>query len=81
MSCAKTDEPIDAFWEVDSSWSKEAHIRWGAHWRHLANMTEPSMCGRDAAFLPNYFDHLSGSGPKNLCYLSPKVCFLGGSLA
>jgi len=23
----------------------------GAHWHHLANMTEPSMCGGDAAFL------------------------------
>jgi len=22
---------------------------WGAHWRHLKNMTEPSMCGSDAA--------------------------------
>jgi len=22
---------------------------WGAHWCHLANTTEPSMCGRDAA--------------------------------
>jgi len=22
---------------------------WGAHWRHLANTTEPSMCGSDAA--------------------------------
>jgi len=22
---------------------------WGAHWRHLTNTTEPSMCGGDAA--------------------------------
>ena len=22
---------------------------WGAHWRHLANATEPSICGGDAA--------------------------------
>ena len=22
---------------------------WGAHWRHLKNMTEPSMCGGDEA--------------------------------
>ena len=29
----------------------------GAHWRHLANTTEPSMCGGDAA-LSNYFDDL-----------------------
>jgi len=24
-----------------------------AHWRHLANTSEPSVCGGDAAFLPN----------------------------
>jgi len=23
--------------------------RWGAHWRHLANTTEPSMCGGNVA--------------------------------
>jgi len=23
---------------------------WGAHWRHLANATEPYVCGGDAAF-------------------------------
>jgi len=27
----------------------------GAHWRHLANTTPPSMCGGNMA---NYFDHL-----------------------
>jgi len=26
-----------------------AFYTWGAHWRHLANTTEPSMCGGDAA--------------------------------
>jgi len=24
---------------------------WGAHWRHLANTTKPSMCGGDAALV------------------------------
>ena len=24
--------------------------RWGGHWRHLANTTEPSVCGSNAAF-------------------------------
>jgi len=43
---------------VNSGGSKEACIRWGAHWRHLANTFELSMCGGDAAFLSNYFDHL-----------------------
>jgi len=27
----------------------------GAHWRHLANIIDPSMCGSDAAFSSNYF--------------------------
>jgi len=42
-------------------WTRVAHevcVRWGAHWRHLANTIELSMCGGDAAFLSNYFDHL-----------------------
>jgi len=30
----------------------------GSHWRNLANTTEPSMCGGDAALLSNYFEHL-----------------------
>ena len=48
----------DAVWVVDSGGSKEACVRWGAYWRHLANTTEPSVCGDDAAFLSDYFDHL-----------------------
>jgi len=30
----------------------------GARWCHMANATELSMCGGDADFLSNYFDHL-----------------------
>ena len=30
----------------------------GAHWCHLPNTIEPSMCGVDAAFLSYYFEHL-----------------------
>jgi len=26
-------------------------VIWGAHWRHLANTTEPSVCGGDAAYV------------------------------
>jgi len=43
---------------VDSGVSKEAYIIWGAHWRHLANIIEQFMCGGNAAFLSNNFDHL-----------------------
>jgi len=35
------------FWDADSGGGKEACIRWGAHWHHLANTIEPSMCGGD----------------------------------
>jgi len=38
--------------------SPKKRVRWGAYCRHLANTTEPSICGGDAAFLSNYFDHL-----------------------
>ena len=30
----------------------------GAYWQNLANTIELSVCGADAAFLSNYFDHL-----------------------
>jgi len=33
---------------------------WGAHWRHLANTTEPSVCGSDAA----------------LCQITLTTCFM-----
>jgi len=32
----------DAIWVVDSDRPNEACISWHAHWRHLANTTEPS---------------------------------------
>ena len=40
----------DAFCVVDSGWPKKACVRWGAHWRHLANKVELSVCGDNAAF-------------------------------
>jgi len=49
MSLAKTAEPIDMpYW----LWTRVGHgtTRWGANWRHLANMTEMSICCGDAAF-------------------------------
>jgi len=44
-----TFDARDAVWDVDSGGSKEPCIRWGANWRNLANTTEPSMRGGDAA--------------------------------
>jgi len=49
VSCAKTAEPIEMLFGL---WSQvEACMRWSAHWRHghLANTTEPIVCGGDAA--------------------------------
>jgi len=34
---------------MDSDWLKKTCIRWGAHWRYLANTIKPSVCGSDAA--------------------------------
>ena len=54
VSCAKngsTDR--DAVWDLDSGEPKKHALdvgpRRGAYWRNLANTTEPSMCGGDAA--------------------------------
>ena len=57
--CKNSWTDRDAVWVEDSGGTKESCIRLGAHWHHLANTTEPSICGGDAAaFLSNYFDQL-----------------------
>jgi len=33
-----------------------------AHWRHLVNTIEPSVCGGDAALCQHYCDHLFRPG-------------------
>jgi len=52
-------EPIEVPFGI---WTQLVHgniVLYGcAHWRHLANTIETSLCGGDAAFLLNYFDHL-----------------------
>jgi len=57
MSCAKNSwAGRDAVWVVVSGEPKESCTRWGAQCHHLANTTEPSMCGSnalDAVFLSN----------------------------
>ena len=54
--CKNGSTDRDAVWGMDFGGPKEARVRWGAHWCNLANTTEPTMCGGDAAFLSNYFD-------------------------
>jgi len=41
---AKTAEPIEMPFGM---WKLQTCIRWGVHWRHLANTIEPSMLGGD----------------------------------
>jgi len=52
MSPAKTPEPIEmqfGLWTRVGSGKYALGAR-GAHWHHLINTTEPSVCGGDAAF-------------------------------
>ena len=63
VSLAKTAEPIEMLFWVWSRvhGSKEACVTCmdgGARWLNLVNKIEPPMCGGDAAFLSDYFDHL-----------------------
>jgi len=55
----KTAEPIEIPFGI---WTwvgpRKLVLDIGAHWRHMANTIEPSMCGGDAAFLSHNFDHL-----------------------
>ena len=59
MNCAKTAELIEMLFGM---WTRVGPgkdiLDESAHWRHLANAIEPSMCGGDAVFLSNYFDYL-----------------------
>jgi len=60
--CKNRRTDWDVVWDVDSGGPREPLLYVGAYWCHLANTTEPSTCGGDAAaFLSNYFDHLFSS--------------------
>ena len=54
VSPTRMTEPIGMQFGTMMGWPKEAYVKW----RNLANTIEPSMCGRDAPSLSNYFDHL-----------------------
>jgi len=50
VSCAKTDEPIKMWLGMWTRVGLREHVLdVCAHWCHLTNMTEASMCGGDAA--------------------------------
>jgi len=59
VSCAKTAKPKETPFGMWIRVGPRKHVLDGSeHWRHLANTTEPSLCGGYATFLSNYFDHL-----------------------
>jgi len=49
MSCTKTSEAIEMPFGIRTRVGPRSIITWGAHWRHLAYATEPSMCDGNAA--------------------------------
>jgi len=50
VSCTKTAELIEMQFAMWTRMGSRKHVLdGGAHWRHVANTTEPSMCGADAA--------------------------------
>jgi len=83
VSCAKTAEPIDlpfVLWTwVGRRKHKFNRIRQmapmcphgRAHWRHLANTSEPSVCGGDAVLYQI---------PSTTCYISLDISYSGISL-
>jgi len=55
----KEAEPIEMLFGMWTRMGPMKHVLDGAaHWRHLANMIELSVCGCDATFLSNYSAHL-----------------------
>jgi len=51
VSCAKTAEPFEMPFTMCTRVRPGKHVLdRGSHWRHLAIVIEPSMCGSDAAF-------------------------------
>jgi len=60
MSCAKVAEPIQMSFRWWTRVGPRKHVlhEVGAHWRHLANTIELSMCGGDADLLSYYFGQL-----------------------
>jgi len=55
----KTTKPIEMLFGRWTRVGPRKHmLGGGAHRHNLANTSEPFMCGGDATFLSNYFDHL-----------------------
>ena len=59
MNCAKIAEPIEMPFGMWTRVGPRKNVfDGGAHYHNLSNTIQPSACGGDAAFLPNYFDLL-----------------------
>ena len=57
MSPPKTAEPIEMPFGLWTRVGRRKYVLHGAHWRHLANTIEPSLCGGDAVLCRLIFNH------------------------
>jgi len=86
VSSAKTAEPIEIPFQLWTLVGPRNHVLdEDAHWRHLANVVEPSVCGGDAAFLSNYFEHVfavtfATSSSEMVVAVLVVVCDAGGGV-
>ena len=70
VSSVKTAELIEMPFGVWTRLGQRKHVLYGgAYQRNLANAIEPSMCGGDAVFLSNYFDHLLVHGQVTIIFV------------
>jgi len=58
VSCAKMAELTEMTFGLHGLLAQGSMCYIGAHWRHLANTIEKSMCGGVAAYMSNYVEHL-----------------------
>jgi len=73
----KTAEPIEMPFAMWTQLDPRKHVLdGGAHWHNLANMIERFMCGVDAAFLSNYFNHLVLQWHKFCSFFSVVLLYL-----
>jgi len=63
---------------AEVSASSTVFARWHqcAHWHHLENTIEPSVCGGDAVLMSNYCDHLLFRGQPHCFIYSFYLCLI-----
>jgi len=76
VCCEKMAEPIELPFGMMSRVGSRIHVPdASAHWRHLVNATEPSVCSDEVVIcMSNYYDHLL-----TLLYLSHSSTYTADS--